>query len=102
MAWERRQRGGSYYTRSRKVNGRVIREYIGGGLCGQLAAAEDEAQRAAKQARVRAWKHECARLDAADALVEQVCHHVDLLASAHLILSGYHRHHRGPWRRRRG
>ena len=102
MAWEQRQRGGSYYTRSRKVRGRVIREYIGGGLRGQLAAAEDEAQRAAKEARVRAWKHECARLDAADALVEQVSHHTDLLASAHLIISGYHRHHRGEWRRRRG
>ena len=31
MGWER----GRYYTRSKKVNGRVVREYVG---TGQLAA----------------------------------------------------------------
>ena len=37
MAWER----GRYYTRSRKVNGKVLREYIGRGIAGQLAARLD-------------------------------------------------------------
>jgi hypothetical protein len=36
--WEKRQRGGLYYTRSRKENGTVVREYVGGGVLGQLAA----------------------------------------------------------------
>ena len=36
MGWEIRERGGRYYTRSRKFGGRVVREYIGGGSIAAL------------------------------------------------------------------
>ena len=54
MGWDR----GRYYTRSRKVNGRVVREYVGAGRVAELVAQLDalekqqrEAQRAADLAR---------------------------------------------------
>ena len=45
MPWESGPRGRPYYTRTRRENGRVIREYIGVGREGRQAAQEDEARR---------------------------------------------------------
>ena len=102
MAWETRQRGGRYYTRSKKVDGRVIREYVGTGLVGELAAAADARARAQRQAQKAAWRTECERIELASAPLEEFCDVVETLAQVSLLLAGYHRHHRGEWRRKRG
>ncbi len=102
MAWETRQRGGRYYTRSKKINGRVIREYVGTGFVGELAAAADARARAERQAPQTAWRAECERIESAIAPLEEFYDVVETLARASLVLAGYHRHHRGEWRRKRG
>ena len=101
MGWERRKRGGLYYTRSRKIKGRVVREYVGGGLAGQLAATIDAAHRAERQAREKALRDERDCLEAADAQVVMLCGVVEALVRETLIQAGYHQHHRGEWRRKR-
>jgi hypothetical protein len=97
MSWERRKRGTQHYTRSKKINGRVEREYIGRGPEAEQAAAEDAARQAGREAR-RAQQHELERLDAS---IAELCALVDAQVQAHLLTHGYHRPHRGEWRKRR-
>ena len=99
--WERRERGGSYYTRSRKVHGRVIREYVGGGILGQLAARMDAEERRRREEEAAAWRKEQERIEALAAPVEELSEYAEALARAALLAAGYYRHNRGDWRKRR-
>ena len=99
--WERRERRGLYYTRSRKENGKVVRDYVGGGVLGEIAALEDEYERRKRQEEAAFWKEECEHLDALMAPVEELCEAAEVIARAALIASGYHQHNRGEWRKRR-
>jgi hypothetical protein len=97
MGWER----GKYYTRSRKVNGRVVREYVGGGLIGSLAAqldASEREQRALSRAEADLRRAEAEAL--ADELLA-VDRLAAALASAALVAAGFRKHNRGEWRRKR-
>src|SRR5947207_3921718 len=94
MPWESGPRGRPYYTRTRRENGRVIREYVGVGQEGRQAAEEDEARRRQVEA-----ERDAARALAED--VQKLAEFADLLARAALLAAGYHRPNRGPWRKRR-
>src|SRR4051794_33134515 len=98
MGWQVRGRR-RYYTRSRKVNGRVKREYVGCGAEAELAAALDAARRSAREAQRKAARAERARLAGADSLVLSFCELAELLMRASLLTSGCHQHARGRWRR---
>ena len=102
MGWERRSRGGRYYTRSRRVGGRVLREYLGSGLVAELAARLDAEERAERRERAEAERADRARLEGADRQLAEFCDVAEALARGALLLAGYHRHDRGDWRRRRG
>ena len=102
MGWETRQRGDRYYTRSRRVNGRVVREYVGTGLAAELAAAEDATRRRQRAAEVAALRAAHAQIEAPAAALGEFDTLLDGLVAALLVGAGYHRHHRGEWRRRRG
>jgi hypothetical protein len=98
---ERRERGGLYYTRSRRVSGRVVREYVGGGILGQLAAQMDTQERRRREEEAAAWKEEQERIDALEAPIEELCEGAEVLTRATLLAAGYHRHNRAQWRKRR-
>ena len=100
MGWERRTRGGLYYTRSKKILGRVVREYVGTGLLGQSAALFDAERRACLKAQAESSRAERAYLEAADGTLHKLCEASAAMARGSLILAGYYRHHRGEWRKR--
>ena len=79
---------------------RVVREYIGGGLAGQLAAEADRVERERREAEALREKQERQKLEALASPFLELCEAAEILARAHLIADGYRRVE-GHWRRRR-
>ena len=104
MGWESRGScRGRYYTRSKRANGRVVREYVGaaGDPLVELVAAADALRRADRRAAAEALRAEQARWAEAAAPLKELSCAADVLARAALLIAGYHRHSRCSWRRRR-
>jgi hypothetical protein len=103
VVWEKRERGGRYYTRSRRspVDGRVVREYVGSGPLAEIVAEADRTKRELVEAEREREKEELGRLEALAAPVLEISEAAEILAHAHLVACGYHRH-KGEYRRARG
>jgi hypothetical protein len=97
MGWEKK---GSY-TRSRRVNGRVLREYVGTGEIALWAAALDALARREREAAQAAERARRRKQDDLDLRLDEVNVLAELLARAALEAAGYHQHKRGEWRKRR-
>ena len=100
MGWEPRERGGLYYTRSRREGGRVVREYLGAGEFAEALARSDEAIRRARQMKRERRLAEAERLRELAAPVLRLDEAADELLRAELVAAGFHRH-KGVWRRGR-
>ena len=94
MAFEQRGQSGWYYYRCwRDEDGRVRKQYIGGGAVGEIAAAADVQRRAQQRA-------ERKRLEDLDQAARELERITTAVFRGSMLLSGYHRHH-GCWQRRR-
>jgi len=100
VGWEEREREGRYYARSRRVEGRVVREYVGGGLAGETAAEADRIGRERRDAEELRQGRELERLEALAVPVVELHEAAAVLARAHLIAAGFHRR-KGEYRRAR-
>jgi hypothetical protein len=122
MSWERRRHSrGRYYTRSRRESGLIVREYVGRGILGEMAAQADAAQRRQmrrsagrcgaaqadaaqriqKQEQRRIWRKQRGDLETQDAALRALDAACEAVLAAVLTASGYHQHQRGEWRKRR-
>ncbi len=101
MGWEPRERGGLYYTRSRREGGRVVREYVGSGEIAEALAHADETIRRVRDLERARGRAEVERLEALAAPARELDEAAEVLVRAHLIAGGCHRR-KGEWRRARG
>lgn len=101
MGWETRKGGGRYYTRSRRVNGRIRREYIGTGELAEAMAVLDALEREDRELKREEEQRERKRLDDLDREARTYCAAVDRILADALMAAGYHRHARGEWRKKR-
>jgi hypothetical protein len=100
MAWERRERGGLYYTRSKRVAGRVVREYLGCGPAARVHAERDARLRAEREALRTQRRCERNELAKGRAAVSAFSGALESLLELALEEGGIHKH-KGEWRRRR-
>jgi crotonobetainyl-CoA:carnitine CoA-transferase CaiB-like acyl-CoA transferase len=100
MALENRG-GRLYYYRSVRDGGKVRKVYEGSGEPARFAHEREIMNRAAREHERRESAKELERLEALAVPVQEVSEAAEVLAQAHLIASGCHRH-KGEWRRARG
>jgi len=100
MGWDVRKGGHRYFTRSRRVGGRVVREYYGGGLAGKMMALEVERARVEEAECERVWTEWLVRSSTAEQHYQSFASRTRLLVRAALLAAGFHQHDRGEWRRK--
>jgi|GEM_PF-4379648 len=82
MGWDK---GGRYYTRSKRINGKVVREHIGG-EAGRLAAQQDALEREKRQAERTVERAKQVEIAALDAQMDEYYELVELLFPARSTL----------------
>ena len=88
MAWE--QRGSqTYYYRSVRRNGHVMKDYVGTGPLAALSAAEDAERQAQRHIEAEAWRQEQSALDALDRQIDAWWDMSTVLLKAILYVEGF-------------
>ncbi len=105
MAWETRSGGeGRYYTRSKRVGDRVVREYVGTGDVAELIALQDEQRRELRKMKQMseeiAFREKVAPIEQMAKDVENLVQLLDTELERNLNETGIY-FHRGSWRKRR-
>ncbi|MFO0952624.1 MAG: hypothetical protein U0835_16055 [Isosphaeraceae bacterium] len=101
MSWSERA-GRVYHRRSEWVDGRAMKVYVGSGEAAVEAKESDRVEREQRVSQAWAWQAEESACFAASLKTAAAVDACALFARAVLVASGFHRHDRGPWRRRRG
>lgn len=100
MGWKQIN-GRSYYYRSVREAGRTRTEYVGTGEVAGLIAQLDLGLRAGRAIERAEREAERERIESEDREVAEWFDRVESVARVAMLTAGFHRHHRGEWRRRR-
>src|SRR4051812_11317797 len=100
MGWKTRG-GRSYFYRSERVGGRVVSNYVGSGELASLMADLGATDRVRREVEAIDRRERQAKAERFAARIARVCRTLTVAAEAIIEGAGYHRHHRGEWRKRR-
>jgi hypothetical protein len=101
MALEYRN-GTAYLYHKLRIGSRVSSVYVAGGELALLARTLDLAEQEKKRlARLRE-REAIEAILRAERLMNVCCEGIEVIAREAIEAAGYHRHKRGPWRRRHG
>jgi len=90
-----------YWYRSKRIGGRVVREYVGRGEWCAAAAQLDQFDRQSEAATKAGAQAQRAKLEAIDREAQAAFDAVTAAMNATLRAAGYRQHARGQWRKRR-
>ncbi len=99
MGWEKRG-SGQYYYRKKRVNGRVVSEYVGSGILAEATQMLDQVEKGKadlEKAEQQIDKEQAAAIDQA---IDQNLVSIGDLIKSTLIAYGYHKV-KGEWRKKR-
>ncbi len=99
MAWELR-RSSPYYYRSVRVNGRVVKQYVGKGMIANEFARLQAEKQQLLQARRRSVREFSEQLQHYERILKPFWSSSEAVFKRAFEAAGYH-YHRGEWRRRR-
>ena len=89
-----------YYYHKKRIGQRVVSEYVGTGLAGEIAEIFDGEDRRETEHKRRELRKLKTSAQAIDSQVSQVDKYTRAIAQACLLLAGYHTH-KGQWRKLR-
>jgi hypothetical protein len=97
---ERRRNGNVYYYRSVRDGDKIRKVYLGAGETARVSHEKDVLRRTGRKAQREREKEHLERLKALAAPVLEASEAAEILARAHFIVAGYHKH-KGEYRRAR-
>jgi len=101
MGWDRKTKSGrSYYYQAKRINGRVLKTYVGSGKTAERAAQQDLELRRRQKADREYWEHVFSQFDENRQTTDALLAWTKLLMRSALVSQGYYQHHRGEWRMR--
>jgi hypothetical protein len=98
VGWESRQRGGSYYYKPARINGKPRRIYCGFGTVGRIHELLDRGERREKLVAAQARHRVKSQLEETDRIWTATWRWLRPLMMAHMLAAGFYSHHRS-WRR---
>lgn len=98
MGWEKRGLG-QYYYRKKRVNGRVVSEYVGSGILAEATLMLDQVEKGKTDLEKIEQQIEKEQAAAIDQAVDQNLVSIGELIESTLIAYGYHKV-KGEWRKR--